>query len=156
PRIRREPKGVGLIISLWNFPFFLATMPIIGALAAGSCWVLKPSELSPSSSKILGVLVPRYLDQRACRVIQGGVEETTALLDLKWDHIFYTGNARSARHIAQKAAVHLTPTTLELGGKCPVLLDPSSTDLDLAAKRILPGKCLKSGWVLNYSCLHRA
>ncbi|KAK0438709.1 aldehyde dehydrogenase [Desarmillaria tabescens] len=123
----------------WNFPFFLAMMPIIGVLAAGCCWVLKPSELAPSCSKLLGDLVPQYLDQRACRVTQGGVEETTALLDLKWDHIFYTGSTRITCHIAQKATAHLTWTTLELGGKCPILLDPS-TDLDLAAKRILFGK----------------
>ncbi|KAG7439878.1 aldehyde dehydrogenase [Guyanagaster necrorhizus] len=148
PRIRREPKGVGLIISPWNFPFFLATMPIIGALAAGCCWVLKPSELAPNCASALGDLVGRYLDQRACRVVQGGVEQTTALLDLRWDHIFYTGNATIARSISHKAAQHLTPTTLELGGKCPVLLDPKSTcNMDLAAKRILFGKCQNSGQI---------
>ncbi|KAK0201342.1 Aldehyde/histidinol dehydrogenase [Desarmillaria ectypa] len=145
PRVRKEPKGVGLIISPWNFPFFLATMPIIGALAAGCCWVLKPSELAPHCSKLLGELIGKYLDPRACRVVQGGVEETTTLLNLKWDHIFYTGNARIARAIAHKAAEHLTPTTLELGGKCPVLLDPKSADLDVAVKRIMFGKCHNSG-----------
>ncbi|TFY78986.1 hypothetical protein EWM64_g5029 [Hericium alpestre] len=142
----KTPKGVVLIIAPWNYPMILSLQPLIGAIAAGCTAVVKPSELSPHYSQTLAELLPKYLDTSAFRVVNGGVEETTALLEMKWDHIFYTGNGRVARIIAAAAAKHLTPLTLELGGKCPVVLD-ANTDLRIAAKRIFWGKCTNAGQI---------
>jgi aldehyde dehydrogenase (NAD+) len=120
-----EPLGVALIISPWNFPFLLAIDPIIGALAAGCAVVLKPSEITPTVSSLLAELIPQYLDTDAIRVVEGGVPVVTALLEQKWDKIFYTGSPRVGRIVMAAAAKHLTPVTLELGGKCPVYIDDS-------------------------------
>ncbi|KAJ7159316.1 aldehyde dehydrogenase [Mycena crocata] len=144
PVIYKAAKGTVLIIAPWNYPMALSLQPLIGAIAAGCCAVIKPSEISSHYSALLAEMAPKYLDQRAFRIVLGGVPETTALLELQWDHIFYTGNSRIARVIAAAAAKHLTPTTLELGGKCPVILDPSF-DLKIAARRILWGKALNCG-----------
>ncbi|KAG2028262.1 Aldehyde/histidinol dehydrogenase [Suillus americanus] len=122
----------------------LTFQPLIGAIAAGCTAVLKPSELVPTFSQLLEEIVPKYLDPNMCRVVNGAVPETSKLLELQWDHIFYTGNGRVARIIATAAAKHLTPLTLELGGKSPVIID-SAYDIDLAAKRILWGKCNNAG-----------
>ncbi|EMD36330.1 hypothetical protein CERSUDRAFT_95663 [Gelatoporia subvermispora B] len=138
------PKGLVLIISPWNYPFYLNLMPLIGAISAGCTAVLKPSEMAPASAKLLAELIPRYLDADACAVVNGGPEETTILLDMKWDHIFFTGGTRIGRIVASAAAKHLTPVTLELGGKSPVIVD-GEFDLKLAAKRILYGKFLNCG-----------
>lgn len=121
--IRREPLGTVLVIGPWNFPVHLLAMPLAGALAAGNSVVLKPSELAPESSRVIAELVPRYLDPDAVQVVEGGVDETTYLLQQRWDHIFYTGSTRVGRIVMEAAAKHLTPVTLELGGKCPVWLD---------------------------------
>ncbi|KAI6046589.1 Aldehyde/histidinol dehydrogenase [Pisolithus marmoratus] len=118
----------------------LTLQPLVGAIAAGRCAVLKPSEAVPHFSKLLAELVPRYIDASAYHVVSGAVPETTKILELQWDHIFYTGNGRIARHVASAAAKHLTPCSLELGGKSPVVVD-ASYDMELAAKRILWGKC---------------
>jgi aldehyde dehydrogenase (NAD+) len=134
-----EPLGVALIISPWNFPFLLAFDPIIGAIAAGCTICLKPSEISPATSSLLARLVPEYLDSDAIQVVEGGVPEITALLEQKWDKIFYTGNSKVGRIILGAAAKHLTPVTLELGGKCPVFID-DTVDLKVASNRILVGK----------------
>ncbi|TFY54872.1 hypothetical protein EVG20_g9533, partial [Dentipellis fragilis] len=130
----KTPVGVVLVIAPWNYPMVLSLQPLIGAIAAGCTAVVKPSEISSHYSQLLAELFPKYLDPSAYRVINGGVEETTEVLKLKWDHIFYTGNGRVARIIAAAAAKHLTPITLELGGKSPVVVDPNY-DLKIAAKR---------------------
>ncbi|KAK7051314.1 Hexadecenal dehydrogenase [Paramarasmius palmivorus] len=146
PRIHRTPKGVVLIIAPWNYPVILSLQPLIGAIAAGCPAVLKPSEVASHVSDTLAEYIPKYLDTNAYQVVTGGVPETTKLLELKWDHIFYTGNGTIARIIAKAAAQHLTPLTLELGGKSPVIVDPA-TDLEVAAKRILFGKTSNAGQI---------
>jgi aldehyde dehydrogenase (NAD+) len=146
-QVFKQPKGAVLAIAPWNYPVILSFQPLLGAIAAGCCCVVKPSELAPAVSRAVSELVPKYLDNRAYRVVQGGVEETSKLLELKWDHIFYTGNGRVARIISAAAAKHLTPITLELGGKSPVIVDPKYPDLDVAAKRILWGKYCNAGQV---------
>ncbi len=139
-----EPLGVALIISPWNYPVQLALTPIVGALAAGNSVLLKPSELAPHTSSLLAELLPHYLDARAVAVVEGGVEETTELLAQRFDTIFYTGNGRVGRIVLEAAAKHLTPVTLELGGKSPAFVDDSS-DLKTAAERIVWGKFLNAG-----------
>lgn len=142
-KIVSEPLGVVLVISTWNYPFLLSLDPVIGALAAGNAVVLKPSEIAPASASLLSKLFQEYLDSSAVKVVEGAVDETTALLEQKWDKIFYTGNGRVGRIIMAAAAKHLTPVILELGGKCPVVVD-SNTNLQVSAKRIVAGK-----WVCN-------
>ncbi|KAG8215120.1 Aldehyde/histidinol dehydrogenase [Butyriboletus roseoflavus] len=146
PTILKAPKGTVLIISPWNYPVILTFQPLLGAIAAGCCAVIKPSELIPHLSQLIADLLPKYLDSSAYRVVNGAVQEATKLLELQWDHIFYTGNNRVARIIASAAAKYLTPLSLELGGKSPVLVDPAY-DMDLAAKRILWGKCNNAGQI---------
>ncbi|MFG2096213.1 aldehyde dehydrogenase family protein [Streptomyces sp. NPDC048612] len=140
----REPLGVVLVIAPWNYPLQLALAPLVGALAAGNCAVVKPSELAPATSAALARLLPRHLDGDAVAVVEGAVPETTALLAQRFDHIFYTGNGTVGRIVMSAAAAHLTPVTLELGGKSPVVLDPG-TDLAAAARRLVTGKFLNAG-----------
>jgi aldehyde dehydrogenase (NAD+) len=142
--VLREPLGVVLIIAPWNYPVQLTLAPLVGALAAGNTVVLKPSEIAPATSAALARLIPRYLDTRVVTVVEGGVDETTALLGQKFDHIFYTGNGRVGRIVMQAAAAHLTPVTLELGGKSPVYVD-STVDLRVAARRVAWGKFMNAG-----------
>ncbi|KAL6641646.1 hypothetical protein ACP70R_019827 [Stipagrostis hirtigluma subsp. patula] len=123
----------------WNYPFLLSIDPVIAAIAAGNAVVLKPSEIAPVTSTLLAKLLPEYLDSSCIKVVEGGVPETSALLEQKWDKIFYTGNGTVARIVMAAAAKHLTPVALELGGKCPVIVD-SDIDLQTAAKRIAVGK----------------
>ncbi|EJF59174.1 aldehyde dehydrogenase [Dichomitus squalens] len=146
PRVVAEPKGVALIISPFNFPIFLLLTPLISAIAAGSAAVLKPSEQTPAFSTLIAELVPKYLDPELYHVINGGVPETTKILELQWDHILYTGNGRVGRIIALAAAKHLTPVTLELGGKNPVVIDPR-VDVKLAARRLLWGRFSNAGQI---------
>jgi len=160
--VYREPLGVVLIIGPWNYPFQTVALPMVGALAAGNCVVLKPSEIAPNVSGMLAHWIPKYLDRKAVQVWQGGVPETTALLREKWDHIFYTGNGRVGRIVMEAAAKHLTPVTLELGGKSPCIVDESA-ELDLAAKRIVFGKfvnagqtCVAPDYVLVHDLVHDA
>lgn len=138
------PKGVVLIIAPWNYPFQLSFLPLISAIAAGNCAVIKPSELAGHSAEVISDIVHNYLDQNLFRVINGDVETAKNLLELSFDHIFYTGNTEVGSHVMKKAAEHLTPVTLELGGKSPCIID-NSCDLSLAAKRIAWGKCLNAG-----------
>ncbi|XP_059432050.1 aldehyde dehydrogenase family 3 member I1, chloroplastic-like isoform X2 [Corylus avellana] len=138
-----EPLGVVLVISTWNFPFLLSLDPVIGAISAGNAVVLKPSEIAPATSLLLSSLVEEYLDNSAIRVVEGAVDETTALLEQKWDKILYTGSARVGRIVMAAAAKHLTPVTLELGGKCPAVVD-SNINLQVAVRRIITGK-----WACN-------
>ena len=137
--IRHEPKGVVLVIAPWNFPFDLALGPMVAVLAAGNCCVLKPSEVASASCELLTKLIPQYMSRSAVRVVAGGPPEVTALLELRWDHIMYTGNGSVGRIIMAAAAKHLTPVTLELGGKSPVIVDKTA-NIQLAAKRIVQGK----------------
>jgi aldehyde dehydrogenase (NAD+) len=139
-----EPLGVVLVISPWNYPFSLCLNPIIGAFAAGNTVILKPSEVSTNTSRVLGEIIPKYLDNDAIKVIQGAVNETTELLTYKFDHIFYTGSGFVGKIIMKAAAEHLTPVTLELGGKSPVYID-ENINMGVALRRIAWGKYMNSG-----------
>ena len=143
-KVVSEPVGVVLIIGPWNYPMQLILAPLVGALAAGNAVVLKPSEMAPATSSLLVKLVAEYLDSSAVAVVEGAAAETGWLLEQPWDHILYTGNERVARIIAEAAAKHLTPTTLELGGKSPTFVD-DTTDVSAAARRIAWGKFVNAG-----------
>ena len=143
-KIIAEPLGVALIIAPWNYPLMLALSPLVGALAAGNAAVVTPSELAPHTSAALARIVPDYLDRRAVAVVEGGVPETTELLAERFDHIFYTGSGRVGRIVARAAAEHLTPVTLELGGKSPVYVD-ATAPLAETARRIVWAKYLNTG-----------
>lgn len=142
--IQPEPLGVALIIGAWNYPFVLTIQPLIGAIAAGNAVIIKPSELSENTAKILTKLLPQYLDQDLYVIVNGGVEETTELLKQRFDHILYTGSATVGKIVMAAAAKHLTPVTLELGGKSPCYID-KDCDLDIACRRITWGKYLNCG-----------
>ncbi|KAK4286562.1 hypothetical protein QN277_003101 [Acacia crassicarpa] len=137
-----EPLGLVLIMSSWNFPFGLSLEPLIGAIAAGNAAVLKPSEMSPACSSLLATILASYLDNNAIKVFQGGPQLGQQLLCQKWDKIFFTGSAQVGRIVMSAAAQHLTPVTLELGGKCPAVVDSlsASWDTQVAAKRIVSAK----------------
>ena len=153
-----EPLGVALVIAPWNYPVQLLVLPMAAAIAAGNAVVAKPSELAPATSAALARLVPRYLDERVVSVVEGAVPETTALLEQQWDHIFYTGNGRVGRVVMAAAAKHLTPVTLELGGKSPVIVDRDA-NLKVAARRIAWGKFLNAGQTCvapDYALVHEA
>ncbi|RUS25384.1 Aldehyde/histidinol dehydrogenase [Jimgerdemannia flammicorona] len=142
--LRKEPLGVVLVIGSWNYPLSLLLGPVVGAIAAGNCVVIKPSEGSIHTAATIVELIPKYLDSRSYRVAYGGVEETTKLLERRWDHIFYTGSGLVGRIVATAAAKHLTPITLELGGKSPAIIADDS-DLQLTANRIAFGKYMNAG-----------
>lgn len=142
--IKYEPFGSVLIIAPWNYPFQLLMSPLIGAIAAGNRIVVKPSEVSTNTSSLVKKIIQDNFDSDYIACIEGGVEETTHLLSKRFDYIFYTGNAHVGRIIMEKAAKHLTPVTLELGGKSPTFVF-GNTDLELAAKRIVAGKFFNAG-----------
>jgi aldehyde dehydrogenase (NAD+) len=142
--IKPEPQGTILIIGAWNYPLQLVLAPLVAVIAAGNCAVIKPSELAPAVSTLINKLIPKYLDNNAVSVIEGGVEETTELLALPFNHIMYTGNGQVARIVMSAAAKNLTPVTLELGGKSPVYIDESA-DLTITAQRIAWGKWMNAG-----------
>lgn len=144
PHVRREPKGTVLVLGAWNYPVTVQIGPVVGAIAAGNTVCLKPSEISSHSARLISNLWPKYLDQECYRVVNGGIPQSTALLDCRWEHILYTGNGTVGRIVAEKAAKWLCPTTLELGGKSPTWVDETA-DLKIAAKRILWGKQLNVG-----------
>jgi aldehyde dehydrogenase (NAD+) len=143
-RLHREPVGVALIIGPWNYPVQLALAPLLAALAAGNCAVVKPSEVAPNTSRVLARIIPEYLDGECVAVVEGAVAETTALLDERFDHVFYTGNGSVGRIVMAAAAKHLTPVTLELGGKSPAIVDRHA-DLGVAARRLAWGKYVNAG-----------
>lgn len=143
-RIRPEPLGTVLIMAPWNYPVQLLLAPLAAALAAGNSVVLKPSELTPATSAVVADLVARHLDPEAVRLVEGGPEVAQALLAQRWDHIFFTGSTAAGRIVMQAAAEHLTPVTLELGGKSPAIVD-ASADVEVAARRIAWGKFLNAG-----------
>lgn len=143
-RLVPEPLGVVLVIAPWNYPVQLLLVPAAGAIAAGNAVILKPSEVSSATSRVLAELVPKYLDPSAVALVEGGVPETTELLAQRFDHIFYTGNGIVGRIVMTAAAKHLTPVTLELGGKSPVIID-ASANLRVAARRVAWGKWVNAG-----------
>jgi aldehyde dehydrogenase (NAD+) len=142
--VRFEPLGVALIIGTWNYPVMLTLSPLVAAIAAGNVAVVKPSEVAASTAALIARLVPEYLDRRAFSVVLGGAAETTALLENRWDHIFFTGSARVAKLVMAAAATRLTPVVLELGGKCPAIVH-SSANLRVAARRIACGRYINAG-----------
>ncbi|XP_029467246.1 fatty aldehyde dehydrogenase isoform X2 [Rhinatrema bivittatum] len=142
--IHCEPLGVVLIIGAWNYPFALILHPLVGAIAAGNAVVLKPSEVSENTAQLLEKLIPQYLDKDLYPVVNGGIPETAVLLEQRFDHILYTGNSSVGKIVMTAAAKHLTPVTLELGGKSPCYVD-SNCDIDTACRRIAWGKFLNCG-----------
>lgn len=144
--VEYEPYGVVLVIGAWNFPFALTLGPAVGALAAGNTVVLKPSELAPASSTLMAELVPRYLDPDAVAVIEGDGMVSQELIDQGFDKICFTGGTEIGRKVYQAAAAHLTPVTLELGGKSPVIV-AADADIDVAAQRIAWTKLINSGQI---------
>lgn len=138
----QEPLGVILILSAWNFPIALALEPLMGAISAGNAIVLKPSEIAPSSSAFLADMVPKYLDAKSVKVVQGGADIGGYLLERKWDKILFTGSTRVGRIVMTAAAKHLTPVALELGGKCPAIVDSLTAfrDRKVSVDRIVGGK----------------
>lgn len=143
-RISPEPKGVVLILAPWNFPIQLLLTPLVGALAAGNCAVLKPSELAPATEEALTAMLRETFSHGPCAVVTGGADVAEALLQERWDHIFFTGSGRVGKRIMAAAARYLTPVTLELGGKCPCLVERDA-DPRIAAERIVWGKFLNAG-----------
>ena len=139
----QEPYGVALIMSPWNYPFLLTLEPLIGAIAAGNCAVVKPSAYSPATSAVIRDILKCFPPEYVA-VVEGGRGENQALLDQKFDCIFFTGGVETGKEVMVKAARHLTPVTLELGGKSPCIVDKTAR-LDLAAKRLVFGKLLNCG-----------
>jgi len=142
--VRFESKGSVLILSPWNFPFQLAMCPFVSAIAAGNCIIVKPSEHSPATSRFIRELISETFPEKEIAVFEGDHTVATALLELPFDHIFFTGSPAVGKIVMQAAAKHLASVTLELGGKSPVLID-SSFDLKEAARKILWGKLINAG-----------
>lgn len=139
-----EPLGLTLIIAPWNYPLQLTLSPLIGAIAAGNCVIIKPGEAASACSQLLAERLPDYLDPAIIQVVTGGIPETTALLAEPMDYIFYTGNARVGRIVMEAAAKNLTPVSLELGGKSPCIVDENA-EIKVAANRIVWGKFINAG-----------
>jgi len=143
-KIYPEPYGTVLIISPWNYPLLLALDPLVAAVAAGNCCIIKPSEYAPATSLLLHRLISRTFDPGHVCIIEGGSDVGEALLECRFDYIFYTGGKTVGRIVMEKASRHLTPVTLELGGKSPVVV-LDDADVDIAARRIAFGKLLNCG-----------
>ncbi|MGB0561830.1 MAG: aldehyde dehydrogenase [Spirulinaceae cyanobacterium] len=139
-----EPLGVVLIIAPWNYPFQLMIGPLIGAIAAGNCAILKPSELAPHTAAVIKDLIAATFDPAYITVVEGGKEVTQELLQHRFDHIFFTGGTAVGKIIMRAAAEHLTPVTLELGGKSPCIVEPDA-HLEYSARRIAWGKFINAG-----------
>ncbi|MDS1114818.1 aldehyde dehydrogenase family protein [Gordonia westfalica] len=155
--VQYEPLGVVLVIGPWNYPVYLTLGPLIAAVAAGNCAVVKPSELAPATSELLARLIPEYLDTSAIAVVEGDGLVTQDLLALGFDHALFTGGTEIGKKIMAGAAATLTPVTLELGGKSPVIV-AADADLDVAARRIAWVKMLNSGQTCiapDYVLAHR-
>ncbi|MEK5456969.1 MULTISPECIES: aldehyde dehydrogenase [Bacillus] len=142
--IIKEPYGSVLIIAPWNYPFQLALSPLVGAISAGNAVTLKPSELTPHVSNVIGTIVESVFQEDLAAVVEGGVDVSTELLKLPFDYIFFTGSVAVGKVVMEAAAKHLTPVTLELGGKSPCIVMPDA-DIKLAAKRITFGKFTNAG-----------
>ena len=139
-----EPYGIVLIMSPWNYPFQLTLAPLVGAIAAGNCVIVKPSNYSPATSKVIEMLLSEVFPQEYVAVIQGGREANKSLLEQKFNYIFFTGSVAVGKSVMQAASRYLTPVTLELGGKSPCIVDETA-NLEMAAKRIVWGKYLNAG-----------
>lgn len=139
-----EPYGVVLIMSPWNYPFQLTIAPLAGAMCAGNCAVVKPSAYSPATTRLMAGMIKELFSEEYIAVVEGGREANQALLDEKFDYIFFTGSVNVGKYVMEKASAHLTPVSLELGGKSPCIVDETA-DIKLAAKRIVWGKFLNSG-----------
>jgi aldehyde dehydrogenase (NAD+) len=153
-----EPLGAVLVIGPWNYPVRCLVLPLAFAIAAGNTAAVKPSELAPATSALLAELLPSYLDPRAVVVAEGGPAVADALLQQRWDHIFFTGSGRVGRLVMAAAARHLTPVTLELGGKNPAIVDHSA-DVEVAARRLVWGKFLNVGQTCvapDYVLVHKS
>jgi aldehyde dehydrogenase (NAD+) len=142
--VEYEPYGTVLIIGAWNYPFYLTLGPAVGAIAAGNTVLLKPSEIAPASAALMAELVPRYLDSDAIAVVEGDGAVSQELIAQGFDRVFFTGGTEIGRKVYEGAAPHLTPVTLELGGKSPVIV-AEDADVDVAAKRIAWIKLLNAG-----------
>ncbi len=142
--ILKDPKGVVLIMSPWNYPLQLSICPFAAALAAGCTAVIKPSRYSKATSKVLSMMIKETFKEEYAAVVEGGHEVNQALLSLRWDHIFFTGSPRVGRVVMEAASRNVTPVTLELGGKSPVIIDKSA-DLKITATRLAWGKFLNAG-----------
>jgi aldehyde dehydrogenase (NAD+) len=143
-KIYKEPYGVVLVIAPWNYPYQLAFAPLIGAIAAGNTAVVKPSELTPNTSKITKEIIEAVFEEKQVAVIEGAVDVSTELLAQRWDYIFFTGSVTVGKIVAKAAAQFLTPVTLELGGKNPCIIDETA-NIKLAARRIVWGKLINGG-----------
>ncbi len=143
-KVRFDPLGVSLIIGTWNYPLMVVLSPLVAAISGGNAAVIKPSNKAPVTAEVIAQLVPEYLDTNAFSVVLGGRTETTALLEQKWDHIFFTGSPTVGKIVMTAAAKNLTPVVLELGGKNPVIVHPSA-NLRVAARRIAQGRWTNSG-----------
>ena len=139
-----EPLGNCLVIGAWNYPYQLTLTPVIAAIAAGNTCMIKPSELPENTMKAMAKLINENFDAKFLYVVEGGVEETTAILKLRFDKIFFTGSPRVGKIVYKAAAEHLTPVTLELGGKSPAFVTEKA-DLNIAARRIVWGKFINAG-----------
>jgi aldehyde dehydrogenase (NAD+) len=142
--ITYQPKGTALIISPWNYPFQLTMSPLISAIAAGNCVILKPSEHSPFTSAVIGEILTKGFDQREVACIEGEQRVSEALLELPFDHIFFTGSPAVGKFVMQAASRNLSSVTLELGGKSPVILDETA-DLEMTAHKVAWGKLINAG-----------
>ncbi|KIY64672.1 NAD-dependent aldehyde dehydrogenase [Cylindrobasidium torrendii FP15055 ss-10] len=157
--IYKEGKGVVLVIAAFNFPFTTGYNPVISAIAAGNTVLFKPSEMTPSVAALFAELFPKYVDPSVIRVVNGSIPETAKMLELPYGHIMFTGSGRVGKIVAGAAAKTLTPVTLELGGKSPVIVDPKTCNVQNAAKRIVWGKTHNSGQVCiapDYAIVPRA
>ncbi|KAM6204685.1 aldehyde dehydrogenase family 3 member B1-like [Sarcoramphus papa] len=142
--IRKDPYGVVLIIAPWNYPIYLILVPLIGAIAAGNCVIVKPSEITKNTERLVAEALPSYLDKDCFAVVTAGVQETTRLLENKFDYIFFTGSASVGRIVMTAAAKHLTPVTLELGGKNPCYVS-DTCDVQNVARRVAWGRFFNAG-----------
>ena len=155
--ISPEPKGNVLIMAPWNYPLQLCLMPLIGAISAGCTAVIKPSAYAPEVSKVVAKIIGDTFNERYIAVVEGGREENSAILEERFDHIFFTGSQAVGHTVMEAAAKHLTPVTLELGGKSPVIVDDTA-DIKIAARRIAFGKVLNAGQTCvepDYMFIHR-
>jgi aldehyde dehydrogenase (NAD+) len=156
--IRSEPRGLALILSPWNYPFYLLFGPLVGAIAAGNCAILKPSEKTPATSRVMGELIAATFAEDEIALVEGGADVASALLELPFDHIFFTGSTRIGKRVMEAAAKYLASVTLELGGKSPAVIDESA-DLRAAAERVAFGKFVNAGQTCvapDYALVHES
>ncbi|UXI18225.1 paired amphipathic helix protein Sin3b [Sarcoptes scabiei] len=145
--IKYDPYGVVLIFGAWNYPVQVALCPLVGAIVAGNCAILKPSEIASNTEKLLADLIPKYLDKDCYHVITGGPEEATRILNEKFDMVFFTGSPQIGKIVYQTASKHLIPVVLELGGKSPVYIDDNVSNLETVVRRILWAKTMNAGQI---------